>query len=198
MPDPAKNKRLSGLRSDRPQTTRRLRKGRLREDIGLKTKTLVLTEAGYRCALPTCREILLLDLHHIWEVSEGGGDEASNLIALCPTCHALYHRGRIRVESIYAWKAMLIAIGRAFDVQTIDRLLFLDSLDDDFLIVSGDGLLHFDRVLAAGFATAVQKANNQFQLVSYSVNITEKGRMLIAAWKGGNISEIENALTSIS
>jgi hypothetical protein len=133
-------------------------------------------------------------MHHIWEVSEGGGDEASNLIALCPTCHALYHRGKISIESIYAWKAMLIAIGRAFDVQTIDRLLFLDSLDHDFLIVSGDGLLHFDRVLAAGFAIVDQKANNQFQLVSYSVNITEKGKMLIAAWKDGNITQIENAL----
>jgi hypothetical protein len=56
---------------------------------------------------------------------------------------------------------MLISIGRAFDVQTIDRLSFLDRLDHDFLIVSGDGLLHFDRVLAAGFATVDQKANNQ-------------------------------------
>ena len=184
----------SQVKKNNSRTARILKKGRPREDIGLKTKTLVLTEAGYRCAVPTCRGILLFDMHHIWEVSEGGGDEASNLIALCPTCHALYHRGKISIESIYAWKAMLIAIGRAFDVQTIDRLLFLDSLDHDFLIVSGDGLLHFDRVLAAGFAIVDQKANNQFQLVSYSVNITEKGKMLIAAWKDGNITQIENAL----
>jgi hypothetical protein len=195
---PETSKKPLQVKNNNSRSARIFKKGRLRENVGLQTKTLVLTEAGYRCAVPTCREILLLDLHHIWEVSEGGGDEVSNLIALCPTCHALYHRGKIPVESIYAWKAMLIAIGRAFDVQTIDRLLFLDSLDYDFLIVSGDGLLHFDRVLAAGFATVTQKANNQFQLVSYSVNITEKGKMLIAAWKGGNISEIENALAPIS
>jgi hypothetical protein len=191
-------KKPSPMKSNASRKARVLKKGHLREDIGLKTKTLVLTEAGYRCAVPTCRGILLYDLHHIWEVSEGGGNEVSNLIALCPTCHALYHRGKISVESIYAWKAMLIAIGRAFDVQTIDRLLFLDSLDHDFLIVSGDGLLHFDRVLAAGFANVAQKANNEFQLVSYSVNITEKGKMLIAAWKDGNVSRIENALALTS
>ena len=196
MTKPSKN--LSRVKNNDSRGMQILKKGHLREDIGLKTKTFVLTEAGYRCAVPTCREILLLDLHHMWEVSEGGGNDVSNLIALCPTCHALYHRGKIRVESIYAWKAMLIAIGRAFDVQTIDRLLFLNSLEHDFLIVSGDGLLHFDRVLAAGFATVSQKANNQFQLVSYSVNITEKGKMLIAAWKAGNISEIESALVPVT
>jgi hypothetical protein len=42
----------------------------------------VLTEAGYRCAVPTCRNILAVDLHHIVEVSEGGSDEVSNLIDL--------------------------------------------------------------------------------------------------------------------
>ena len=70
------------------RAARTLKKGRLREDIGLKTKTLVLTEAGYRCAVPTCREILLYDIHHIWEVSEGGGDDASNL-------------GRVHTNAIY-------------------------------------------------------------------------------------------------
>ena len=43
-----------------------------RRNLALKTRTLVLTEAGYRCAVPTCRGILALDLHHIWEVVAGG------------------------------------------------------------------------------------------------------------------------------
>jgi hypothetical protein len=128
------------------------------------------------------------------QVSEGGGDQAANLIALCPTCHALYHRGKISQQSIYAWKAMLVAIGRAFDVQTIDKLLFLNSLEPDFLVVSGDGLLHFDRVIAAGFASARQKANNNFQLVTYTVNISEKGRMMVSAWSDGNLTHFEKAL----
>src|SRR5882762_10775269 len=88
-----------------------------REHLPLRTKTLVLTEAGYRCAVPTCRGILALDMHHIWEVMAGGGDDPANLVALCPTCHALYHRGTIRSDSIYLYKAMLVAISRAFDLE---------------------------------------------------------------------------------
>src|SRR5438034_11221590 len=98
---------------------------RERKDLPLKTVTIVLTEAGYRCAVPTCRVILALDIHHIWEVAAGGGDEPFNLIALCPTCHALYHRGTISADSIYAYKAMLVAISRAFDLDAVDRLMFL-------------------------------------------------------------------------
>src|SRR6266576_6671098 len=77
---------------------------RERQQLPLRTKTIVLTEAGYRCAVPTCRGILALDMHHIWEVVAGGGDEPSNLVALCPTCHALYHRGTILADSIYLYK----------------------------------------------------------------------------------------------
>jgi hypothetical protein len=36
-----------------------------RKNLPIKTRTAVLTEAGYRCAVPTCRNILALDLHHI-------------------------------------------------------------------------------------------------------------------------------------
>ncbi len=104
---------------------------RERVKLPIKTVTIVLTEGGYRCAVPTCRNILALDLHHIWEVSAGGGDGPENLVALCPTCHALYHRGTIAQDSIYAYKSMLVAIGRAFDLEAIDRLLFLEMLPKD-------------------------------------------------------------------
>lgn len=67
----------------------------------------VLTEAGYRCAVPTCRTILAIDLHHLVWVSDGGPDDASNLLALCPTCHALHHRGEIPREALLIWKRTL-------------------------------------------------------------------------------------------
>lgn len=167
---------------------------RKRKELALKTRIIVLTEAGYRCAVPTCRSILALDLHHILHVSAEGSDDPSNLIALCPTCHALYHRGTIKDESIYVYKAMLIAITRAFDVESVDRLLFLATYEKDFLIVSGDGLLHFSRLIAAGLATAEMKANNQWQLVTYAVNINRKGRLLIEAWKAGDRTRLAVAI----
>jgi hypothetical protein len=167
---------------------------RERKRLPLKTQVIVLTEAGYRCAVPSCREILALDMHHIWEVSAGGSDDPSNLVALCPTCHGLYHRGTIKAESIYAYKAMMVAITRAFDVEAIDRLLFLEPLKRDFLVVSGDGLLHFARLIAAGLASVEQKANNNFQLVAYAVNISDKGRQLVEAWKQGDRTRLRQVM----
>ncbi|HSQ55500.1 MAG TPA: HNH endonuclease signature motif containing protein [Gemmata sp.] len=169
---------------------------RERKDLPLGTVTIVLTEAGYRCAVPTCRGILALDMHHIWEVASGGGDEPRNLIALCPTCHALYHRGTISADSIYAYKAMLVAISRAFDLEAIDLLLFLRMCPTDYLVVSGDGLLHFARLIAAGLASVVQKANNNWNIVTYAVNISPKGKQLIDAWAKGDRVRLSEVLAN--
>lgn len=92
----------------------------------------VLTESGYRCAVPTCRNILAIDMHHIIEVQEGGPNDQSNLIALCPTCHALYTRGTITRESINTWKTMIISLNHAFDKESINNLLFLYRTQNDF------------------------------------------------------------------
>lgn len=169
-------------------------KPRERKNLPVETRELLLTECGYRCAVPTCRNILALDMHHIHELKDGGSDELSNLIALCPTCHALYHRGNITAESIYIYKAMLVAISRAFDIDAVDRLLFLNGCAKDFLVVSGDGLLHFARLIAAGLATVEQKAHNNWQIVTYSVNISDRGRLIIEAWKQGDRTRLKKLI----
>lgn len=166
----------------------------LRKALSNETREFLLTECGYRCAVPTCRNILALDMHHILEVKEGGSNDPSNLIALCPTCHALFHRGTITARSIYIYKSMLVAISQAFDTEAIDRLLFLDGVSRDFLVVSGDGLLHFGRLIAAGLATADQKSNNNWQIVTYAVNISEKGRQIIEAWKQGDRTRLKKLM----
>jgi hypothetical protein len=137
----------------------------------------------------------MLDMHHMWEVSAGGSDDPSNLVALCPTCHSLYHRGVMRQESVFVYKAMLVAITRAFDHQAVDRLLFLETLADDFLIVSGDGLLYFDRLIAGGLAAATLKANNNWQLVTYAINISAKGRLLVTAWRSGDRTRLLSVMS---
>ena len=155
----------------------------------------MLTESGYRCAVPRCRNILALDMHHIYQVALGGDDDPANLIALCPTCHALYHRGTISTDAIYAYKAMLIAISRAFDVDAVDRLLFLNSLEKDGLIISGDGVLRFDRLIAAGLASFDPKANNGNLIVTYSINISERGKLMIEAWKSGDRERLRQTMS---
>ena len=172
----------------------KLKKPAERKNIPAKMKIELLTESGFRCAVPNCRDLLILDMHHIYEVAEGGVNEVSNLIALCPTCHDLYHRGHIPRSSIFAWKSILVAINRAFDLESIDRLMFLEMQTQDYLIVQGDGVLHFDRLIAAGLATFEQKSNNENQIVTYSVNISQKGRMLIEAWRTGDPAQIKQAV----
>jgi hypothetical protein len=135
-----------------------------------------------------------LDLHHLYQVSEGGGNDPENLIALCPNCHALYHRGNIPADAIYSYKSMLVALSRAFDLEAVDRLLFLLMCEKDFVVVSGDGLVTFSRLIAAGLASAEQKANNNWLIVSYAINISQKGKQIIEAWKSGDRLRLKQTL----
>lgn len=164
-----------------------------RKAIPLDVKVAVLTEAGYRCGVPTCRTILALDLHHMVQVSDDGDDVVGNLLALCPTCHALYHRGEIKRDSIYIWKSVLVSLTKAFDVFALDQLLFLDKPETVNLRVSGDGVLSFARLIAAGLATFELKSQNG-PLLIYSVNLTPSGKQLVSAWSSGNREAVKKVL----
>jgi hypothetical protein len=119
----------------------------MRKPIPASLKRDVLAEAGYRCAVPTCRTILAIDLHHIIEVQEGGENELSNLLALCPTCHALYTRGTISHDAINVWKTIIVALNHAFDKESISNLLFLKKTLTNEVAVSGDGVLKFSHLM---------------------------------------------------
>lgn len=153
----------------------------------------VLTESGYCCAVATCRTILAIDIHHPVEVSKDGGNEIGNLLPLCPTCHALFHRGTISPDSIYAWKLLVVSLSRAFDTSAIDDLLFLASPENANLLISGDGVLRFTRLIAAGLATSQLRMQNG-PLTAYQVLQTTKGKQLIDAWKSGDRKAVSRAL----
>src|SRR5690242_13197636 len=91
------------------------RSGANRKKLPSVTRQQVLMEAGYKCGNPTCRHILTLELHHMVWVKDGGGNEPSNLLALCPNCHALHTNGHIPETAIRHWKGMLVALNHAFD-----------------------------------------------------------------------------------
>lgn len=156
-------------------------------------KREVLTEAGFRCAVPTCRTILALDLHHITEVSDGGANEVYNLIALCPTCHALHHRGTITKESIKVWKGMLVSLNAAFDKATVDDLIFLYGTPRDVLMLSGDGVMRFSKLIAANLVDYRIYMRNG-PLINYEVWLSDRGRLLVESWKSGDIEELKKYL----
>ena len=111
-----------------------------------------------------------------------------------PYVPALYHRDNISADAIYSYKSMLVALSRGFDLEAVDRLLFLLMCEKDFLVVSGDGLVRFSRLIAAGLASADQKANNNWLIVSYAINISEKGKQIIEAWKSGDRLRLKQTL----
>lgn len=59
-------------------------------------------EVCERCGEDTKGEGLGLHVHHIMPVSEGGSDNYSNLVALCPNCHHEADRGAIPKNELRA------------------------------------------------------------------------------------------------
>ena len=144
----------------------------------------MLHEAGYKCSNPTCRGILTIDIHHLDYVSDGGSDSPDNLIALCPTCHALHHKGHIPKESLKAWKIVLLTLNQSFDRGAIDLLLLIDKYRH--LRVTADGVLTCASLIVSGLAEAKQTIENDINNLRYLLLLTEKGRLLVEGWKQGN------------
>lgn len=153
----------------------------------------VLIEASYRCAVPRCLTALAIDVHHIDENSSN--NEPANLIALCPTCHAAFHRKIYSVEAIKFWKLMLQQLNAAYDRNTINLLLMIATLEEAKSIsyeVTGDGLQAFSPLLASGLIHVnvfVRPAMNR-ALPYYEVKLSERGRATMKAWKEGDANAL--------
>jgi len=129
------------------------------------------------------------------EVSEGGGNSQANLLPLCPTCHALFHRGEIHRDSIYAWKSMIVSLNQAFDQRDIDDLLFLGSESPFDLQMSGDGVAKFSRLIGTGLAQCTMaQANYESGLMTDRVHLTARGKHLVQAWKSGDRNALARTL----
>lgn len=165
--------------------------------LPLSLRREVLAEAGYRCAVPTCRMILALDVHHIIEVQAGGPHTLSNLLALCPTCHALYTRGIISREAIHGWKLLLVSLTHTFDHVAISHLLFLQHTQQQHLLLSGDGVLSFASLIAAGLAR-YQLVRQETSSATYIVQLTPKGTQILAAWCSGDREAIKRVLHTLA
>jgi hypothetical protein len=70
---------------------------RAKQTVTPATRRAVLRRDHERCAAPGCRNALFLDIHHVEPRSEGGGNEADNLITLCGVHHRAAHRGELVV-----------------------------------------------------------------------------------------------------
>jgi hypothetical protein len=163
---------------------------RQRRSLPVDVRRLVLHESGYKCGNPACHSILTIDIHHMERVADDGSDAPDNLLPLCPNCHALHHKGEIPIQSVRAWKMLLLTINEAYDRKTIDVLAALGKVGTVF--VSGDGLLTCAGLVAAGLVEVSTWGQQSFdprfgfQIPSYRVTLTPRGDKLLAAWRAGD------------
>lgn len=162
-------------------------------DLRSSVKLQVLSEAGFRCGVPTCRGLLEVDLNPFVRLDESRLDNASNFIALCPACQQLHEKGAISRKALATYKSCLVTLSTAFDARAIDLLLFLATAPRDSLIVSGDTLLTLVSLLTTGFAEIVGTASGDSD-VRYVVSITSKGQSVVNAWKAGNLKAFRAAV----
>jgi 5-methylcytosine-specific restriction endonuclease McrA len=65
---------------------------RAKQTVTPATRRTVLRRDHHRCTLPSCKNAAFIDLHHIELGSDGGRNDADNLVTLCGVHHRAAHR----------------------------------------------------------------------------------------------------------
>ena len=162
-----------------------------RPSIPIKIKRRILIEAGYRCAIPTCRWPITENAHIIsWVESKDHSYE--NLIALCPNCHTLYDSGKIERAAIIAYKKKLMFLNEVYSRFELDVLDHLKThkralIPGELLIkrlLEEEIVEHEEEIMIQGFG------DGEDILGIFSVILTEKGETLLKDW-----SKVDESLT---
>ena len=140
-------------------------------------------EAGYRCAIPTCR-FPITENAHIVSWAEFGDHSYDNLIALCPNCHTLYDDGKIDRIAIIAYKKKLMFLNEIYSRFELDVLDHLKThrralIPGELLIkrLLEEGIVeHEEKIMIQGFG------DGEDILGIFSVVLTEKGKKLLEDW----------------
>ena len=153
-------------------------------NIPAELKRRVLCEAGHRCAIHTCREIIEVDIHHIVPWSECQKHDYENLIALCPNCHRRADRGYIDRKSLRIYKANLRYAHDKFSQFEVDVLFELhDNSEKAALPFPPFMQLLIKRVLDAGYIRIEEPTGSVhsfgMQISPVYIFLTDKGRAYI-------------------
>jgi len=122
-----------------------------RDSIPADLKRKILVEAGHRCAITTCRSIVV-DVHHIIPWEKCKKHEYNNLIALCPNCHRRADKGEIDRKSLRMYKNNLRFLYDKFTTFEIDVLFELNKIPKEQAMQFPSYLiLLIKRVLEVGY-----------------------------------------------
>ena len=98
---------------------------RAKQTIPPALRRAVFARDHQRCRVPGCRNSTYLDVHHIQLRSEGGRNEADNLVTLCGAHHRAVHRGQLGIQGTSATTVLFrhadgSTYGRVTDPQALD------------------------------------------------------------------------------
>ncbi len=154
-----------------------------RPKIPAETKRRILIEAGYRCAVPTCRFPIAENAHIVsWANSKDHSYE--NLVALCPNCHTMYDQGKIAQAAIIAYKKKLLFLNEVYSRFELDVLDHLKNhkralIPGELLVkrLLEEGIMaHEEKIMIQGFG------DGENILGIFSVVLTEKGKQMLDDW----------------
>ncbi len=67
----------------------------------------IFTRDDFICGVPTCPSRANFEAHHIWMRSDGGPDEAWNLLTLCASHHHMVHEGIVEIGGWAPWAVII-------------------------------------------------------------------------------------------
>lgn len=148
-------------------------------------------EAGYRCAIPTCR-FPITENAHIVSWAKSKDHSYRNVIALCPNCHTLYDSGKINRVAIVAYKKKLMFLNEVYSRFELDVLDHLKT--HNRALIPGELLVkrlleeklveHEQKIMTQGFG------DGEEILGIFSIVLTDDGRRLLDDW-----SKVDDSLT---
>ena len=94
---------------------------------------------------------------------------------------------------------MLLALNHAFDRESMNLLIYLYRTKNDTIWYSGDGVLRFAGLMAAGLVQfGSQTVATPFQITqsSHQIHLSQKGSLLVEVWLAGDEEKYRELLMS--
>lgn len=98
----------------------------------------LMIEAGYRCAVPTCRTVEPLEIEHIVDYAIVKKHEFSNMVVLCANCHRRKGNGPRRLDraALQIIKRNLAVVNRRYnDVERRVLEYFVENADAPWVLL---------------------------------------------------------------
>ena len=156
-------------------------------------------EAGYRCAVPTCRGTSSLQMEHIDEWSEVKEHKFENMIVLCANCHGRVTSKEIHKDAVRNYKRNLaITNGRysLFEMRLLEKYQSAKivgggvSLENGTIYVTESDLLHLAGLLYDDMITATP-------LPVAPLFPAQDGKVMTGAYKGLHAGTITDYILSL-